>query len=61
MHIFRRGNQFEISGKQDECRLAATVLQSLYSHLESGKVLEPGDTKFLEVHYNMQESISNFF
>ena len=43
VHIFRRGNQFEISGKQDECRLAATVLQSLYSHLESGKVLEPGD------------------
>ena len=43
VHILRRGNLFEISGEENECRLAATVLQSLYSQLESGKVLEPGD------------------
>ena len=43
VHILRRGNLFEISGEENECRLTATVLQSLYSQLESGKVLEPGD------------------
>ncbi len=43
VQILRRGNLLEISGDQDNCRLAATVLNSLYSHLESGKLLETGD------------------
>ena len=43
VQIHRRGNLFEISGDQDDCGLATMVLQSLYSQLESGKCLEPGD------------------
>ena len=43
VQILRKGNVFEISGYESDCRLAVTVLQSLYSQLEAGKVLESGD------------------
>ena len=43
VQILRKGNVFEISGDESDCRLAVTVLQSLYSQLEAGKVLESGD------------------
>ena len=43
VQVLRRGNIFEISGDQENCRLAVTVLQSLYSQIASGKVLETGD------------------
>lgn len=43
VQILRRGNRFEISGGKEDCQSAATILQSLYSQLESGKCLEPGD------------------
>ena len=43
VQIIRRGNLFEISGERVDCHSAATVLESLYSQLESGKTLEFGD------------------
>ena len=43
VQILRKGNVFEISGERDDCQLATTVLQCLYSRLESGKSLEAGD------------------
>ena len=43
VQIFRRGNVFEISGDHDNCRLAEEILNNLYSQLELGKLLEPGD------------------
>ena len=43
VQILRKGNVFEISGDESDCRLAVTVLKSLYSQLEAGKVLESGD------------------
>ena len=43
VQIVRRGNLFEISGIKEDCQSAATVLESLYSQIESGKSLEPGD------------------
>lgn len=43
VQILRRGNIFEISGEQSDCHLAASILQSFYSQLESGKNFEVGD------------------
>ncbi len=41
--IVRTGNRLEISGREDSCKYASAVLQSLYSSLEMGTNLEPGD------------------
>ena len=38
VQILRRGNLFEISGGKEDCESAATILQSLYTQLESGNV-----------------------
>ena len=54
VQIFRRGNVFEIFGDRDSCRLAEEVLQNLYSRLEAGKLLEPGD---IDAIINMPEEI----
>ena len=43
VQIIRRGNIFEVSGEQDDCGIAETILQGLYSQLESGKSLDAGD------------------
>ena len=43
VQILRRGNQLAVMG-DDDARLEATkVLQALYSRLEAGRALEPGD------------------
>ena len=41
--IVRTGNRLDISGKEDSCKYASAVLQNLYSSLEMGINLEPGD------------------
>ena len=41
--IVRTGNRLDISGNEDNCTYASTVLKSLYSSLETGVSLEPGD------------------
>ena len=43
VQILRRGNQLAILGDADAQRDATLVLRALYSRLEAGRTLEPGD------------------
>lgn len=43
VQIVRRGNQLSIMGEEAGQVQAASVLQSLYERLESGRAVEPGD------------------
>jgi phosphate starvation-inducible PhoH-like protein len=43
VQILRRGNHLAVVGEIDACQEAAQVLQALYSRLEAGRSLEPGD------------------
>ncbi|MEJ6403651.1 PhoH family protein [Yoonia sp. 2307UL14-13] len=43
VQIIRRGNQLALIGDEDARQDAALVLNSLYSRLEAGRSLEPGD------------------
>jgi len=43
VQILRRGNQLAVVGETDARQEAAKVLKALYSRLEAGRSLEPGD------------------
>jgi phosphate starvation-inducible PhoH-like protein len=43
VQILRRGNQLAVIGEPDARHEATQVLQALYSRLEAGRSLEPGD------------------
>jgi len=43
VQILRRGNQLAVIGDDDARQEATQVLQALYSRLEAGRTLEPGD------------------
>ncbi|OWU81939.1 PhoH family protein [Phaeobacter sp. 22II1-1F12B] len=43
VQILRRGNQLAVLGEDEMRRQAVDVLQSLYSRLEAGRQVEPGD------------------
>jgi phosphate starvation-inducible PhoH-like protein len=43
VQILRRGNQLAVIGDNDSRHEATQVLQALYSRLEAGRSLEPGD------------------
>ena len=43
VQILRRGNQLAVIGDDDARHEATQVLQALYSRLEAGRTLEPGD------------------
>ena len=43
VQIVRRGNQLAVLGEEEPRKDAAAVLQALYSRLEAGRSLEPGD------------------
>ena len=43
VQILRRGNQLAVIGEDEPRHDATQVLQSLYSRLEAGRTLEPGD------------------
>ena len=43
VQILRRGNQLAVIGNDDARHEATQVLQALYSRLEAGRSLEPGD------------------
>ncbi len=43
VQILRRGNQLAVIGEDDARHEATKVLQALYSRLEAGRTLEPGD------------------
>ncbi|WP_108815379.1 PhoH family protein [Loktanella sp. Alg231-35] len=43
VQILRRGNQLAVIGEEDARDEATLVLQALYSRLEAGRTLEPGD------------------
>ena len=43
VQVLRRGNVLEVSGEKEDCLLAVTAMQSLYSQIESGKSLDYGD------------------
>ena len=43
VQILRRGNQLAVIGEDDVRHEATQVLQALYSRLEAGRTLEPGD------------------
>ncbi len=43
VQIIRRGNQLAVLGPDEARKDGAHVLQALYSRLEAGRTLEPGD------------------
>jgi phosphate starvation-inducible PhoH-like protein len=43
VQIIRRGNELALIGKSDDCARAEEALRALYTRLEQGKVVEPGD------------------
>lgn len=43
VQILRRGNQLAVLGEDEQRHEATQVLQALYSRLEAGRSLEPGD------------------
>ncbi len=43
IQLLRRGNELALVGDQDGCERAAEALKSLYTRLEQGKEVEPGD------------------
>ena len=53
VQIVRRGNILDISGLGDGCKLAITILQSLYAHLEAGKQISIDD---LEIAIRMPQT-----
>ena len=43
VQVLRRGNFLEVSGEEEDCLLAVTLLERLYSQLEAGKLSGFGD------------------